>query len=55
MEKIANPTYKEIETYIDEYIDMGGFTKPEQAKPYLMDGFEKGYNYLKEKLSNFSA
>lgn len=53
--QIAKPTYKEIETYIDEYIDMGGFTKPEQAKPYLMDGFEKGYNYLKDKLSNLSA
>ena len=53
--QIAKPTYKEIETYVDKYINMGGFTKPEEAKPYLMDGFEKGYNYLKNKLSNLSA
>lgn len=31
-----------IEKYIDDYIGMGHFQKPEEARPYLLDGFQLG-------------
>lgn len=30
---------EEIEDFIDDYIDMGCFAKPDVARPYLLDGF----------------
>lgn len=38
------------EEYIDNYIDMGHFREPEKARPYLLDGFTHGYNFLKKKI-----
>lgn len=32
----------EIEKYIDDYIDMGLFLRPKEARPYLLDGFQLG-------------
>ena len=43
--KAAKLPVIEVENYIDDYIDMGLFKKPEEGKPYLMDGFEHGYAY----------
>jgi hypothetical protein len=30
---------------MDDYIDMGCFQRPEDARPYLIDGFQLGYKY----------
>lgn len=48
--EIAELTDKENENYIDHYIDMGHFADPIKARPYLLDGFYHGYNYLKKKI-----
>jgi hypothetical protein len=34
---------KLIEAYVDDYIDMGSFSKPTEARPYLIDGMMHGY------------
>ena len=46
-------TEKDIEKYIDDYIDMGLFARPEEARPYLIDGFLHGYEAA-SKLSHNS-
>ena len=58
-------TKKEIEKYIDDYIDMRCFKNPGEARPYLIEGFNLGYaekskpfksegslNFLKKKCLN---
>ena len=49
--QLADVTDKEIEKYIDRYIDMGCFRNPEIARPYLLDGFQLGCKYMESKLS----
>ena len=49
--QLADVTDKEIEEYIDRYIDMGCFRNPEIARPYLLDGFQLGCKYMESKLS----
>ena len=43
-------TDKEIIEYVDDYIDMGCFRNPKEARPYLLDGFQLGYNKAKAEI-----
>lgn len=47
--ELKDMEYKDVEKYIDDYIDMGCFRNPKEAKPYLIDGFQLGFKEALKK------
>jgi len=39
---------KDVEVYVDDYIDMGHFANPEVARPYLIDGMMHGISFMRK-------